>query len=57
MHVEAVSRDRLLGARTAPRSVARFEHEHVPACPGEIARGDEAVVAAADDDDRGTTRI
>jgi hypothetical protein len=57
MHVEAVSRDRLLGARTAPRSVARFEHEHVPACPGEIARGDEAVVAAADDDDRETTRI
>ena len=52
MHVEAVSRDRLLGARTASRSVARFEHEHVPARAGEIAGGDETVVAGAHDDDR-----
>jgi hypothetical protein len=53
MHVEAVPGDRLLGARTAARSVARFEHEHVPARRSEIAGGDEAVVAGADDDDRG----
>ncbi len=33
--------------------VGRFQHDHAAAGAGEIARGDQAVVATADDQDRG----
>jgi hypothetical protein len=41
----------LLGDRRAADDVAALEHEHLPSGAGEVGRADQAVVAAANDDD------
>jgi len=51
--LEPVARDRLVRPRPPAGLVGRFQHDHAVAGAGEIARGDEAVVATADDQDRG----
>jgi hypothetical protein len=42
--------ENLFGDAGTADDVAALEHEHLPACLREVARGHEAVVAAADDD-------
>src|SRR5437867_3158035 len=44
-------RRRLLGDAGAAHQLAPLEHEHPPSRTGEVRRGDEPVVARADDDD------
>ncbi len=48
VQVEAVAGDGLLGARAAARAIQGFEHHHLPAGLGQIARRHQPVVAAAD---------
>src|SRR6266542_6284458 len=44
------ARKDLLGRAGATDDVPPLEHEDIEASPGEVGRGDEAVVPAADDD-------
>ena len=42
---------KFVGDRRAADLRAAFEHQRLESCLGQIERGDQAVVAAADDDD------
>ena len=50
VEVEPVTGDDLLGARAAAGTVERLDHDDVAPGLGQVAGGDEAVVAGADDD-------